>query len=576
MITVVDADGTIRYLSPSVKMIFGYGPDAALGRDFLEFIHPEDNARIAEDFSRLTRGSATLMSTEGRLQHRDGSWRILEFIVSRLTGDGERTEFVVNARDITERKQAEVELKESEERYRTVFENTGTATAILEEDTTIAMVNAVFEELSGYSKEEIEGRMSWTELIVEEDLERMRNYHSLRRIEADKAPHNYEFCLIRRDGTVRDMFLTVALIPGTRRSIVSLIDITEKKQMEETIKRRSKEMTILLDNIETQIWYATDPETYGIVNRARAEFLGVEKEDLRGKKLRDILRGDEVEVCIAGNREAFEGKKIQNEEWIRAAKGNLRCNLVTKIPKMDENGNVEYVVCTGQDITERKQAEEALRMLNKKFNLLGKITGHDILNQLSVMGGYESLLEESLEDERLLNYLNRIIKAGKKIEEMLEFRREYEKMVTEEPEWVNVAKFVNQAATDLPFREVSLRVDIDSLEIFADPLIGKVFYNLLHNSLEHGGDLTEIRVFDETTEQSIILVFEDDGVGVPEDKKEKIFEYGYGKHLGYGLHHIREILDIYRMSIMEVGEPGKGARFEIHVPKGNCRNVGGG
>ena len=112
MISVIDADGIIRYLSPSVKMILGYETDGALGRDFLEFLHPEDNARIAEDFARLTRGSATLMRTEGRLQHRGGSWRTLEFIVSRLTGDGERIEFVVNARDITDRKQVELELEE--------------------------------------------------------------------------------------------------------------------------------------------------------------------------------------------------------------------------------------------------------------------------------------------------------------------------------------------------------------------------------------------------------------------------------------------------------------------------------
>ena len=696
MIMVIDVDGIIHYLSPSIERFLSYEPEEPFGTNFLKFIHPDDMEEIFDGFLEVANGSVDMVQMEARTQHRDGSWRVLEIISSKLPNDRGRVEFVVNARDITERKRAEEALEESEEVYRTVFENTGTVTAILEEDTIIAMVNTEFEELSGYSKEEIEGRMKWTEFVAEEDLERMKGYHILRRVDADRPPHSYEFRFICKNGSTRNVVVTVGMIPGTGKSIASVqdmteyrqveellqksenekatilnallelliyqdkehrimwanraagesvgmsvdqlvgqhcyeiwarrsepcgdcpvskaletgesqegeishsdgrvwfisgnpikngngevigvvevsTDITEKKRMEEVVKRRSEERAMLLDNIETMIWYATDPETYGTVNRARAEFLGIEIEDLQGRKLRDILREDEVEMCTAGNREAFEGKKIQEEEWVSTARGDLRCVLVTKIPKMDENGNVEYVICTGQDITDRKQSEEALRVANKKLNLLGGITGHDILNQLTVMNGYGSLLENSLDDERLLNYLKNIGKASRKIEEMLEFRREYERIVTEEPEWVNVAEFVNRAAADMPWGGVSLSIDLDSLEIFADSLIGKVFYNLLQNGLEHGGDLTEIRVFDETAKHGTILVFEDDGMGIPENEKEKIFEYGFGKHLGYGLNHIREILGIYRMSIREVGEPGKGARFEIHVPEGNYRIVG--
>ncbi|HEC95527.1 MAG TPA: PAS domain S-box protein, partial [Euryarchaeota archaeon] len=124
------------------------------------------------------------------------------------------------------------ELRESEEKYRTTFENTGTAMAILEEDATISLANSRFEKLSGYSKEEIEGKMKWTEFVHPDDLKKMMEYHKERRVNPEEVPKQYEFRAINKNGNILYMLLNVDLIPGTKQSIVSLIDITEKKKME--------------------------------------------------------------------------------------------------------------------------------------------------------------------------------------------------------------------------------------------------------------------------------------------------------------------------------------------------------
>lgn len=131
------------------------------------------------------------------------------------------------------RKRAEEALKESEDRYRTIFECTGTATIISDEDMTILMVNSEFENLSGYSKMEIEGKKSWTEFIVKDDLERLKEYHRLRRIDHRSAPRNHEFKFIDRHGNVKHIFATVAMILGTKRGVASFSDITEHKRAEE-------------------------------------------------------------------------------------------------------------------------------------------------------------------------------------------------------------------------------------------------------------------------------------------------------------------------------------------------------
>jgi PAS domain S-box-containing protein len=132
--------------------------------------------------------------------------------------------------DITEQKKARKKLEESEQRYRTTFEHTGTAMVIIEEDTTLSLVNSEFEKLSGYRKEEIEGKFSWTKFVHPDDLERMKGYHYARR-RGEEAPKRYEFRFIDKEGNLKNIFLAIDLIPGTKKTVASLIDITHLKRL---------------------------------------------------------------------------------------------------------------------------------------------------------------------------------------------------------------------------------------------------------------------------------------------------------------------------------------------------------
>ena len=143
-------------------------------------------------------------------------------------------------RDITEQVQAEKALKQSEIRYQVLFETAATAMGILEEDTTIALVNTEFEKLSGYSKHEIQGKIRWIEFIAKEDLKKMENYNRLRRLDPESAPKNYEFKFIDKLGNVKDAFISIAMITGTKRSIASILDLTEKKNLEYQFQHSQK------------------------------------------------------------------------------------------------------------------------------------------------------------------------------------------------------------------------------------------------------------------------------------------------------------------------------------------------
>lgn len=156
-----------------------------------------------------------------------------------------------------ERKRAEEALRESEDEYRTIFEATGTATVIIEEDTTISLANREFEKLSGFSKREVEGKKRWTEFVArKDDLERMLEYHTARRIDPGAAPRNYEFKFIDKRGVTKEIFATFAVFPGTKKSVGSFLDITERKQNEEALRKSEEQLRFL----STQLMSAQENE----------------------------------------------------------------------------------------------------------------------------------------------------------------------------------------------------------------------------------------------------------------------------------------------------------------------------
>ncbi|MFA5376237.1 MAG: PAS domain S-box protein [Dehalococcoidia bacterium] len=231
-----------------------------------------------------------------------------------------------------------------------------------------------------------------------------------------------------------------------------------------------------------------------------------------------------------------------------------------------------------RDITERKRAEDALRQANKQLNLLSSITRHDILNQLMALKGYLYLSKEMIDDPTILTgYIQKEEQAANTIEHQITFTKVYQELGVAAPEWQSVNASVQKAMAGLPMRDVRIEVDPKNPAIFADPLFEKVFYNLIDNALKYGGEgMKTIRVSSQETDTGLLIVCEDDGVGISGEDKKKLFTRGFGKNTGLGLFLSREILAITGITITENGVPGKGARFEIAVPKGTYRFTGTG
>jgi PAS domain S-box-containing protein len=234
----------------------------------------------------------------------------------------------------------------------------------------------------------------------------------------------------------------------------------------------------------------------------------------------------------------------------------------------DTNGKRAGFRGLAVDITERKRAEEALHRANRQLGLLTGITRHDILNKVSVILGYLRIAEKKNTDPAIGDYLRKVDAATTAIRSQIEFTRVYQDLGTHEPQWLWLDEVMPRLY--LP-PAVALKADGQGIQVFADPMLERVFFNLLDNSIRHGQRVSEIRVMPLRAGEDLVVVWEDNGIGIPAGEKERIFERGFGRNSGLGMFMVREILSLTGITIRETGVPGTGSRFEIVVPNGAFR-----
>jgi len=224
---------------------------------------------------------------------------------------------------------------------------------------------------------------------------------------------------------------------------------------------------------------------------------------------------------------------------------------------------------------EKFRIEESLRQANRKLNLLSSITRHDILNTLTGLIGAVDLAKMTAKDPSFIGHLEKESGLLDLIHRQIEFTRDYEDLGADAPVWQDVPAVIDATGRGVLPKGVTFESTVKNIQVFADPLFEKVIYNLIDNALRHGGNVTSIRFTAEDRGSFLSLVCEDNGIGIPANEKEKVFERGIGHNTGLGLFLVREILGITGSSIVENGIPGKGARFEIRIPSGMYRDTRG-
>jgi signal transduction histidine kinase len=222
-----------------------------------------------------------------------------------------------------------------------------------------------------------------------------------------------------------------------------------------------------------------------------------------------------------------------------------------------------------RDIADRKNMEEALRTANSRLGTLSSITRHDLGNKLTAIEGYAILAQESRDPVQASTYIARLRQVCSSANQLIEFAREYEKIGIAAPGWYSVGDLFHHAVVQNNVGAVNVFSEVNGVKVYADAMIEKVLYNLVDNSLRHGKKVTSLSLEGHLEGDTLVIQYADDGVGIPSEQKDRIFDRGFGSHTGLGLFLSREILGITGISIKENGTDG--ARFELRVPPGRYR-----
>ena len=276
--------------------------------------------------------------------------------------------------------------------------------------------------------------------------------------------------------------------------------------------------------------------------------------------VKDMIKGDERERIFEMELETNQGTRKMDVQ-------------ITTIRDIEEK-SIGMIVLYN-DITERLHMINELKLASEKIRLLGDITRHDILNILTVLNGNIQLLEMKVKDPALEKYLKAVGDSSKDIQKLLESAKNYQKIGSQEPVWTRLHDVVSLGISSAELSDVIVHNEIEEdLEIMADPMLDRAFRNLAYNVRMHAPTAKNIWVkVERSGRDSIDVIFEDDGKGIAMEDKEKIFSEKFKGQTKHGLHFVQRLLQITDICIRENGEPGKGARFVLRVPKRRHRTV---
>ncbi|MDZ7831616.1 MAG: PAS domain S-box protein [Desulfobacterales bacterium] len=504
--------------------------------------------------------------------------------------------------DITEQTQSEQALRRSENYYRAIFETTGAAMFIIEEDTIISHVNTNFETLAGYSKQEVEGKKSWTEFIHADDVARMKEYHYLRRSDPRTAPLNYEFRFFVRNGGLRHGFLTVDMIPDTTQTVVSLIDITERKRAEDALRQRESLLQRIFDILPIGLWFADEKGRLLRGNPAGVEIWGAEP------------LVDPSEYGVFAARRYPSGEAITPDTWalahtirggatildelleIDAFDGKKKIILNSTAPVLDEKGNIEGAVVINQDVTEREKLQSQLNQA-QKMESVGRLAGgvaHDFNNKLAIINGYAEMAIDMMDpSDPLRETIREIYTAGKKSADIVRQLMAFARQQTINPVQLDLNETISGMLKMLQ-RLIGENIELvwhpgnNLWPVKLDPSqADQTMTNLAVNARDAIADVGKIKIETNNVEvdenyctlypyfvpgQYVMLSVSDDGSGMDKETLTNLFEPFFttkeiGKGTGLGLAMIYGIVKQNNGFINVDSEPGKGTTVKIYLPR---------
>jgi len=585
----INRRGRVVYANKKCEEITGYSREEFYSPNFnfLSLNPPEYVESIKLAYTKHLRGE-TVLPYEYVLIARNGE-RINALInTSLIEYDGDKAVLGI-VTDITEHKRMEEALKESEGKLRSIVENSSDRIVMFDRDYRFLFQNKAAADLFGMSPKEMIGVSIFEvfpETIAAQFSENIKKaFDTGNTVLADEkmVVKDLEFYNSTSLNPVKDESGKVIAVTGIVR------DITERKKAEEALSFSEQRWATTLSSVGDGV-IATDVlGKITFMNRAAEELTGWSLQEASKKPSTDFFKifneqsRLEAENPVAKVLKSGQIAEVANYTSLLQKDGSEIPIDDSAAPIKDKNGNITGVVLVFRDRTERKKAEEKLKatkaqieMMNEKLRVVGGLTRHDVRNKLSAVNGYTYLLKKKHADQAdIVDGLGKIELAVKDSVKIFEFAKMYEQLGVEELTFVDVGKALDEAVALFSGLTIKVVNDCHGSSVMADSFLRQMFYNLIDNTLKHGVKATAIKVYYEKEESGgLLLIYEDNGVGISEENKSKLFNEGFstGGSTGFGLFFIKKMMSVYGWVITEEGELGKGAKFIITIPHSQIVN----
>ncbi|HNX18347.1 MAG TPA: PAS domain S-box protein [Methanoregula sp.] len=475
-------------------------------------------------------------------------------------------------------RRAQLALSESEKKYRQLVENAQESIFIIQDEKFI-FYNPKFCEsitICGFTCEEFLSEPYFTFIHPEDQPSLRERYH--KRIDRGEKVLRYPFRVISREGEIHWWEVDAIRITWNDRPATLNFsrDITEEYHLREQVKESESLYRELVESLPKSLIELDERLNVTFMNHAFREKWGyTDPANTTPLSALDLVHPDERSRIRDMYIHALKGAFRPDHEVTAMKSDGSTFPMAVYLTPIIHNKRVQGFRLLCIDISNSKKLQDKLVQTNTKLTLMCRITSHDLNNKLTALRGYLELAKEHTSDGQVGIYLQQIGNITEILQDQIKFTRTYQEIGLFEPKWQRLNEVIGQSRVTLPFEKIEIVVNVQDIWIYADLLLEKVFYNLFENSLRHGKHVTVISLACRKNGRELVLTYEDNGIGIAPEDKPRLFTCGFGKHTGLGLFLIREILGITGISIAETGEPGKGARFEIHVPEGSYRFMKG-
>jgi PAS domain S-box-containing protein len=559
-------DFVIKDFNPAAQQIEKVTKTQIVGRRVTEAFPGVKELGLFGIFQQVWKTGQPLYLPESLYKDSKKAWSWRENWVYKLPNN----EIVAIYRDITSRKKAQEALTDNLSNYRSLINGMNDTAWVIDFNGNFLEANDSAVRILGYSKEEL------LEIGIK-GIDKNLSQEQVKKL-IDNLPlvgnQVFETIHITKDGTEIPVEICSSLIDFQGNQVILSIarNITERKKVQEVLKENEAKYHELSDYLPEVVFEIDSKANLVYTNRKGYELTGYSKEDtVNGFNVLSIVAPEDKVRVTQNIKKVFAGSIFQPTQYTVIRKDGGRVPVIISSAPIIKNDKVVGARGVIIDITERKQAEEKLSTANEKLRVVGKLTRHDVCNKLQVIGASAYLLKKKLDDDPEAAKLIASIETSAELADRLfEFGKLYEQIGVEETRKIDVKQCFNEAVALIPnLGSVRVFNESDGLVLEADSLLRQVFYNLIDNSLKHGKKVTQIRLHYTKQDNQTKLIYEDDGVGVAETNKQKLFIEGFSTNsgTGLGLSLLRKILQVYGWAITEKGIPGKGAKFEITIPK---------